>query len=456
MSWFAHKHLSRRQFIKLAGAASLGIPLSKVAPFTMQSAVTTAQRIGQLFAIDLYGPRVTEDMQAHLAHLKPGGFSLFNGNTQVPRAAVTQFVSDLKAEARLSSPYNLLLMVDQESSTVARLRDGYTLPPDFQKLGEELDLLLAIHTEADATWSMAELEAEYVRLEPVLAADALIQDLATSVVTWGATVGQELKDTGIHAIYGPVLDLQNGSKVLQGRAVSTNPITTTLITVWYAQGVRSTGMQCVTKHAPGLGGTVSNNPDPHIDGVTIELRDADLFPFKIHHRLGLIDAIMVTHVAFYNQVTVASAYIPATVSYEALHLFRERVGYNGPLFTDGLGMAALLNFVDQSVPKACLLGLLAGMDMFLTDPNIVDRAHWQAFDVFAAAITPALDERPSLMQYSSQMLLSTTERQDLYDRLLASEDILADMVYLSERERNYLALRTLNAQHKINRLRLQI
>ncbi len=450
------KHLSRRQFLAVAGAATIGLPLSRLAPPNLSTSISPAQRIGQLFAIDLYGPRVTEDMQTHLAHIKPGGFSLFNGNTQIPRADVIQFVADLKAEARLSSPYDLLLMVDQESSTVARLRDGYTLPPDFEVLGFEFDPLLAAYTDVDDTWAMAELESEYVRLQPLLQADETIQEFAATVTAWGATVGSELKETGVHAIYGPVLDLQNDSKVLQGRAVSTNPITTTLVTAWYAQGIRSAGVQCVTKHAPGLGGAVSTNPDPHIDGVTIELRDADLFPFKVHSQLGLMDAIMVTHVAFYNQITDTSEFVPATVSYGALRLFRERVGYHGPLFTDGLGMAALLNFVDQSVAKACLLGLLAGMDMFLSDPNIVDRAHWQAFDVFAAAITPALENRSLLMQYSGDTVLSNSERHALYQRLLASEDILADMVYLSDRERNYLALRTLNAQRKINQLRFSL
>lgn len=392
-------------------------------------------------------------MQQHLAYIRPGGFSLFKGNTQIPRAQVTKFIQDLKAEAAQHSPYDMLIMVDQESSTVARLREGYTLPPDFEKLGREFDPLLADYTDVSATWDMATLEAEYAQLAPRIAGDSAIQAFAESVMTWGAQVGQELKETGVQAIYGPVLDLQNESKVLQARAISKNPFSVTLIAAWYAAGIRSAGVQCVAKHAPGLGGAVSNNADPHIDGVTIELRDADLFPFKILNQQGLVDAVMVTHVAFYNQVTEGSAFVPATVSYGALRLFRERTNYFGPLFTDGLGMAALLNFVNNSTAKACVLGLLAGMDMFLSDPNIGDRAHWEAFTAIEQAVAPALAERADLIRYGTQSVLSNSARGALYQKLLASTDLLADVAQLSVPERNYLALRTLNAQRKINVMR---
>ena len=115
------------------------------------------------------------------------------------------------------------------------------------------------------------------------------------------------------------------------------------------------------KHFPGHGDT---NVDSHLDlpRVNFEmdrLKEVELAPFEKAINDDL-KAIMSAHIV-YKHLTNG---MPATLSKEALtDLLREKMGFEGLIFTDGMEMKAILNkygAIESSVPA-----VLAGANLLL-------------------------------------------------------------------------------------------
>lgn len=267
--------------------------------------------------IDIEGLSITQDEQLRLEHPATGGVILFRRNYTSPNQ-IRALIASIRA-IRAS----LLIAVDHEGGRVQRFRDGFTRLPPAGAYEHLNDLELV----EDAGW--------------VMAAECLA--------------------VGVDFSFAPVLDVESGiSQVIGDRAFGRDPATVSRLASAFVCGMRAAGMAAVGKHFPGHGGVVE---DSHlalpVDHRTLEqLENWDLLPFADLIAAG-IEGIMPAHV-IYDAVDPQPA---GFSSYWIQKVLRERLGFQGAIFSDDLSMAGAA-FAGGPIDRA-ILALEAGCDMVL-------------------------------------------------------------------------------------------
>ncbi|MFO8154493.1 MAG: beta-N-acetylhexosaminidase [Pseudomonadota bacterium] len=250
--------------------------------------------------LDIAGTEPTAEERERLRHPLVGGVILFSRNFHDPEQ-----LQHLVAELHGLREPRLLVAVDQEGGRVQRFRDGFTLLPAAARYGEHhnIEPVEARRLAYDGGWVMA----------------------------------RELRAFGVDFSFAPVLDLDHGcSSVIGDRAFHAEPhVVTELATAW-VDGMRAAGMAAVGKHFPGHGGVAADSHlELPVDDRPLEtLLHSDLRPFKALSDHGLA-AVMPAHVV-YSAVDEQ----PAGFSrYWLQTVLRERLGFQGLVFSDDLAMA---------------------------------------------------------------------------------------------------------------------
>lgn len=283
--------------------------------------------------LDVQGFGLTDEDRTRLAHPATGGVILFSRNYESREQA-----SALVAEIREASPDPLLIAVDHEGGRVQRFREGFTHLPPMAWLGKRYDE------------------------SPEEALDE------SELLGW--LMATELRQVDIDFSFAPVLDLGLGvCDVIGDRAFHRDPDVIAKLARRFMQGMHDAGMSAVGKHFPGHGAVVE---DSHvalpIDQRDLEvILDQDVRPFAKLITYGL-DAIMPAHV-IYTQADQNAAGFSAFWLREIL---RERLGFEGVIFSDDLTMAAAAsagNYGDRA-----RAAIDAGCDMVLVcnDPDAAD------------------------------------------------------------------------------------
>mgnify|MGYP000306522776 CR=1 FL=1 len=310
------------------------------------------QAIGQLM-LDVEGKQLTQEDTDLIKQPAVGGVILFGRNVESPDQ-----VRELTDSIRAIKP-NILIAVDQEGGRVARLRSGFSPLPAMGKLGEMFDS------------------------DPINALE-----LAYST---GYLMASEVLAVGIDFSFAPVLDLHGVSRVIGDRAFHVHPVGITALSAELMRGMKSAGMATTGKHFPGHGSVA---PDSHVDDATDErsyeeIRQYDMQPF-LRNKL-LLDALMPAHVVF-NKIDDK----PAGFSRIWLQdIIRQKMGFNGVLFSDDLSMKAA--HVAGDAGDRIAAALTAGCDMGLV---CNDR-------VAAVSALERLQQQPQLLNKTSQNRLAT-------------------------------------------------
>lgn len=280
-------------------------------------------RLGPVM-LDLAGRALGAEDREVLRHPAVGGVILFARNYQDPEqlAALTRDIHALR------DPH-LLIAVDQEGGRVQRFREGFTRLPPAGALGVLAcrDLGQARRAAAEVGWLMA----------------------------------AELRAVGVDFSFAPVLDLDRGlNPVVGDRAFGRGVNAVSDLAAAWVTGVRSAGMAAVGKHFPGHGGvTADSHHELPIDPrelADIELED--LVPFERLIRRGL-EAVMPAHVV-YRRVDPR----PAGFSeFWLRRVLRGRLGFEGVIFSDDLGMAAAA--AGGGYPERARAAVAAGCDVLL-------------------------------------------------------------------------------------------
>ena len=274
--------------------------------------------------LDVVGTELTADDVRRLQHSLVGGVILFKRN----------FINNSQLKALTASIHEvrtppLLIAVDHEGGRVQRFRDGFTKIPAMREFGK--------------IWDSHPKKAK---------------QLATEA---GWILAAELRAHGIDFSFTPVLDMDYGDSLVIGdRAFHLKPQAINDLAFALMQGLKKGGMAAVGKHFPGHGFVVA---DSHVsmpvdDREFDHIAQHDMQPFKMMIDDG-IQAIMPAHV-IYPKVDDK----PAGFSARWLQkILRERLGFNGVIFSDDLSMEAATAGGD--VTSRALAALNAGCDMVL-------------------------------------------------------------------------------------------
>ena len=291
--------------------------------------------------IDVAGTELTADDRRRLAHPLVGGVILFtrNWDSRAQLAALCAAIKRVRAD--------LLIAVDHEGGRVQRFRtDGFTALPPMRALG--------------AMWMDDGKGTKATPAQPGSGA-MRAQNAATAT---GYVLAAELRACGVDFSFTPVLDLDHGdSQVIGDRAFHRDPRVVATLAKSLMLGLLQAGMGNCGKHFPGHGFV---QLDSHV-ALPVDKRSLsdiladDAMPYAWLQ--SALTAVMPGHV-IYSKVDKR----PAGFSPRWLQaVLRQRLGYEGAIFSDDLSMAAArqLGGRELSFAEAALEALRAGCDFAL-------------------------------------------------------------------------------------------
>ena len=269
------------------------------------------------------GLTVERELRNIIRDFEIGGIVLFRRNVESP-AQVSHLLAEAQDLARSHLGRPLLVAVDQEGGPVQRFTPPFTQLPSAREL------------------SLKGPEA---------------------VARWAAVAAAEMKETGVHINFAPVLDLvpQSSDHFMRERTLGDSPEEVSSLGRTWIQALQTHGVSATGKHYPGLGSAES---DPHhfapvIHWEDFQEKDRHLAPFQSAIEGG-VHGLMTSHAKY----PLLDREWPATLSPRInKEMLRHRLGFQGVLFSDDMDMAALCSH--YSWDEMVCQGLEASIDFFL-------------------------------------------------------------------------------------------
>ncbi|OEJ96197.1 glycoside hydrolase family 3 protein [Streptomyces thermolilacinus] len=307
------------------------------------------EKVGQLFVMRVYGHSATHPDQADIdANLREigvrtaaelvakyhvGGIIYFAWarNTRDPHQIADLSNGIQRAALAQPTPVPVLISTDQEHGIVARVGEPATLMPGAMALG------------ACGARDVARRAAHIA--------------------------GAELAALGIRQNYAPVADVNvnPANPVIGVRSFGADPQAVARLVAAQVKGYQGAKVAATAKHFPGHGDTTddSHTKLPYIHHTREQWETLDAPPFRSAIAAG-IDSIMTAHIVV---PSLDPSEDPATLSRPILTgILRERLGYDGVVVTDSLGMEGVrTKYGDDRVP---VLALKAGCDQLLNPPDL--------------------------------------------------------------------------------------
>ena len=275
--------------------------------------------IARLFTVGFHGTVPGPELEELLGR-GVGGVILFARNIEAPEQ-----VLELTRQIKQLAGRPLFVGIDQEGGSVRRLRSGFTDVPAMRALGVSGDPGLAFEV--------------------------------------GRLLGRELAAVGIDLDFAPVVDVDTNPKnpVIGDRALSSDARVVAELGRALVEGLQSEGVAACAKHFPGHGDTEQDSHAtlPRLVHGLDRLESIELVPFERVVAAG-VASIMTAHVV----IEALDAEYPATLSEVVLgQLLRQRLGFDGVVFSDDLEMAAIAGRFEPA--GAAVRALNAGVDSLL-------------------------------------------------------------------------------------------
>jgi beta-N-acetylhexosaminidase len=326
--------------------------------------------------LGLSGPALTEDERAFFRSVDPAGYILFRRNVEDP-AQLRALTDALRA---LAGRDDLPILIDQEGGRVARMQPPHW--PAFPR-AEAFDRL----------YDVAPMTA-------IVAAQANAQAL-----------GVMLREAGINVDCLPLLDVRQpgAHDIIGDRALGSEPLRVAALGRAVIEGLRAGGVVGVIKHVPGHGRAMA---DSHVELPVVEASadalETDLAPFIA---LKGAPMAMTAHVVYPAWDAARCATMSPTVIGDVI---RGRIGFDGLLMTDDLGMHALKGDYASRASGA----LAAGCDIILHCwPRMDD------MEAIAGAVGPISDASKIRLDRAMATIAGAGESPPLAE-LIAKRDAL--------------------------------
>ena len=231
--------------------------------------------------------------------------------------------------------------------------------------------------------------------------------------------GLEARAIGVHVLFAPLADVNSNPRnpVINVRSFGEDPARVGALVAAYVDGAQSGGVIATLKHFPGHGDTSvdSHLGLPTVDAPRERLEALELAPFRSGFARGA-RAVMAGHI-----VLPALDGSPATLSSVIMRrLLREKLGFNGLVYTDSLSMEAIAK---RGTPADIAVGaVLAGADQVVQPPFPI-----AAFDGLKAAVTDGRLSQTRLNE-SVERLLRAKASLGLHAARLVDLDAIAGSV----------------------------
>jgi len=294
----------------------------------MDNQTTTWEEMaGQRLILGFNGIEFNTELKHIIGDIKASGIVLCRRNIVSPEQ-VASLCRDCQDYAVSCNVPPLIISVDQEGGTVARLKDPFT---EFK--GNPF-----IETVRDA------------------------RDFA-------AITAKELKQAGINMNLAPVMDFapDGVDSIMKDRVFRGGIKEVSMLGTQVIQTLQDKGIMAVAKHFPGIGRTTKDShfylPVLDVDLETLER--TDMIPFVAAKNQN-VSGIMLSHISYPKLDTVWQASLSPFI---ANNLLRKQMGYQGLVMTDDLDMNAIKHEM-----KTCIRQILtAEIDLALIchkGPNI--------------------------------------------------------------------------------------
>jgi len=251
----------------------------------------------------LEGLELTVEERAFFRDAEPAGFILFKRNcdTREQLLRLTDSLRDLTGRA------DLPILIDQEGGRVARMK-----APEWP------------------AFPAAERFADLYRAAPSSALEAARAN--------ARAIALMLRSAGINVNALPLLDVrqEGASDIIGDRALGSEPMQVAALGRVVLDGMASAGVVGIIKHIPGHGrALVDSHKELPVVTASVEELEIDLEPFE---RLAWAPMGMTAHVVY----AAWDPERPASMSPVVIgDIIRERIGFDGLLMSDDLGMEAL-------------------------------------------------------------------------------------------------------------------
>ena len=251
----------------------------------------------------LAGTALSDEERAFFRDADAAGYILFKRNCEIPEQ-VLRLTDDLRD---LTGRVNLPILIDQEGGRVARMR-----PPAWP------------------AFPPADRFAHLYQAAPSSAIEAARSNARAIALT--------LRHCGINVNCLPLLDVrqEGASDIIGDRALGSEPMQVAALGRAVLDGMASAGVVGVIKHIPGHGrALVDSHKELPVVTAGAEELEVDLEPFE---RLAWAPMGMTAHVVY----TAWDPDHPASQSPTVIgDIIRGRIGFDGWLMSDDLGMEAL-------------------------------------------------------------------------------------------------------------------
>ena len=253
--------------------------------------------------LGMSGPVLTSAERAFFVQAAPAGYILFKRNC-IDRLQLRRLTDELRG---LSGRGDLPILIDQEGGRVARLQ-----PPEWPAFPPA--------ERFDALYDVAPISA--------------IQAVAANA----QAIAVVLAEVGINVDCLPLLDVrcEGAHDIIGDRALGSEPMQVAALGRATLDGLARAGVVGVVKHIPGHGraGADSHVELPVVDADPAAL-EIDLEPFRT---LKAAPMAMTAHVVYRAWDAERCASLSPNVIGDVI---RGRVGFDGLLMSDDLGMSAL-------------------------------------------------------------------------------------------------------------------
>jgi beta-N-acetylhexosaminidase len=295
------------------------------------------------------GEALSQEERSFFKDADPAGYILFRRNC-ISKDQLRAVTSELRS---LHGRDSLPILIDQEGGRVARMQPPAW--PEFPHAGRF---------------------AKLYQVSPISAIEAARAN--------AGAIGAVLRECGINVNCLPLLDVRQpgAHDIIGDRALGSEPMQVAALGRAVIEGLREAGVVGVVKHIPGHGRSTadSHRELPVVSASEAEL-ETDLEPFRT---LKWAPMGMTAHLVY----TAWDAERPGTLSPRVIgDIIRDRIGFDGWLISDDLGMKALTGGFDERSRGV----LAAGCDVALHCSG--DMAEMMAVAAGASAMTAESRER---------------------------------------------------------------